>query len=290
MPPVAGVNFRKTGTVDTFNVPSPNLWGAEGGCPWDRIKNGELAGSAFYDDFESLPLAPTLTTQIAFGQYKAFATSGETISGISAVNSVDLGGGILKLTQGTAGNSTSIASAYPFLKVSGDATKDGPLWFEACVAVKSVVTLHQAFFLGLAETNLFTLATGVPFSSSAGNPTNGGACLGFFKPSANTTTLNSTYNDRATSFTAVGTGEVTGLAAFTFTKLGFVYNPAAPTKMVRFYQDNIELASYLKPSDISGTTNLKANSLGLLLSIVGGSATSSDEFYMKWWRAAQLQA
>lgn len=287
------VTNTQSGTALTFRTPSPALWATGGspginGCPWERIVSGELSGIAFYDDFRALPLAPTLTTQIAFGQYKAFATSSSAITGSSVVNSVDVGYPNLNMTADTSAHSSSLAIAYPGGLVSGSTSTSGPMWFEARVATSSITTLHQGFFVGLAETSLFTLATGVPFSSSAAAPTNSGSFLGFFKPAANTTTWSTVYNDRATSFTNVGASDVVGIAANTFTKIGLLYDPYSSTKAVRFFQDNIELANFITPAQITATTNLKANSLAPMIALVGGSAASSEVLYTSWMRWAFL--
>lgn len=280
------VDFLANKTALTDRGISPAIWGT---CPIQDIRAGKIDGWFIEDDFVDLPLAPTLTTQIAFGKYKAFATSGETISGVSSVNSTDTPGGILQMTVGTSGNSASIAGAYRAFRMSGNTTTDGPLWFEARVAVSSILTLRAGLFVGLAETAGFTLATGVPFSSNAGNPTSGGSLFGFQRLGAGTSTLSSAYTDRATSFTAVGSAEVTGLTAYGFTKLGIFYDPAArdATRMVRFFQDNAELSSAMSKTTLQALTNGDANSLNVMAAVVGGSSVSSDALFIDWWKCYQ---
>src|SRR5439155_21491776 len=119
----------------------------------------------------------TQTTQIAWGNYKVFATSGAAVTPVSVVNSVDLGKGILALTHAADNDSASVAQAYPVFKISGSKTTSGKLWFECRIAVKSLLTLRNGFLVGLAETNLWTLATGVPFNADAAAITNGAAFL-----------------------------------------------------------------------------------------------------------------
>jgi hypothetical protein len=289
------VTFLESGTLDTSRVASPAIWGD---CNWldiERMEPSRLGqGYKHGDDFVDLPLAPTLTTQIAFGRYKAFATSGETISGVSSVNSVLTPGGIVQFTVGSSANSASMALAYPCFAITGDSSTSDKLWFECRLAISSIVASRLGFFVGLAETQLFTLATGVPFSSNTGAAiTNGGAMIGFNKTAANTTTASTVRSDRATSFTAIGSGEVGGtgtnaLAAYTFVKLGMKYDPRDKDgRNVRFFADNYELPTALKNSDITGTTNLKAGGLNFLIATVGGSAVSSDATFLDWVRIAQ---
>lgn len=282
-------------TADTFRAPSPAVWGAQlngvsNGFPWDQVASAEKTGIAFYDDFDNIPLAPTLTTQIGWGQYKAFATSGETIAGTSVVNSVDLGYPTLKFTTGSSANSASLAIAYPGSLMTGVPTTGvAGIYFEARLAISSITASHLGFLVGLAETNLWTLATGVPFSSNTGAAiTNGAAFIGFNKTAANTTTASTVVSDRATSFTAVGSGEVTGLATNTFTKLGLVYDPNNVTRCVRFFQDGIELTTAYTRAQVVATTNLKAGSLAPIIALVGGSAASSDYLHLSSWRLGVL--
>ena len=79
------VDFLRTGSADTYRNPSPALWGD---FPVAEIQEKPGLGIYRYDDFTDLPLAPTLTTEIAFGKYKEYAAAGCTISRISAVNSM----------------------------------------------------------------------------------------------------------------------------------------------------------------------------------------------------------
>jgi cytochrome c556 len=69
-----GVDFRLNTSANTDRLPSPAIWSR---VPFEQIKNGEIDGIAFYDDFTDLPLTPTLTTQIAYGKYKAFGDTGK---------------------------------------------------------------------------------------------------------------------------------------------------------------------------------------------------------------------
>ncbi len=174
-------------TANTSRKASPAIWSS---CPEDDLRQNRslVLGTIFEDDFDKMPLPPTLTTQIAYSTYKAFATSGNTLAPVSAINSVDVGGGIAAFTHGSSGESVSLAQA-PAYKITGLSTTSGKLWFECRIAVKSVLTLRNAFFVGLAETNLFTLASGVPFATNAGNPTADGAMLGFHRLGAGTSII-----------------------------------------------------------------------------------------------------
>lgn len=303
------VTQRLTYTPDTSRRPSPDLWGD---CPWLDIVRGQRNGIAFYDDFNNLPLAPTLTTQIGYGQYKGFATSGETLAGTPSVNSVETPGGILKGTEGTGlTHAFGLAQAYASYLLSGTAGTTGKLWFECRIAVSSILANHVNLFVGLGETDQQTLSATVPFNDSQTALDASGALIGF-NMLAGTATPKFVYADRATSFTNVLTGITTGgsyldgvtvaqgnVVPFTFFKLGFKYDPyatnpgtvntsTAGSACISIWADNVVQTSYVSLATLAGTTYLSANPLGLILAGISGSSASSDAVFMDWWRVAQL--
>lgn len=291
------VDFLANKTALTTRGYSPAIWGT---CPVQDIKAGTLDGIWVEDDFNQMPLIGTQTTQIGYDKYKVFATANAAVTPSSAVNSVQLSNGILALTHAADNDSASLAQAYPAFRVSGDAATDGPLWFECRIAVKSLLTLRNGFLVGLAETDQWTLATGVPFNGNAAAITNAASFLGFNKweivsttPAATTGLpggINTSYSDRATSFTQLAADAAIMSAAFAFIKLGMVYDPKArdPNRMVRFFADNVELSTAMTRTQLAATTNLKAKSLGLIVASVAAASVSTDATYLDWWRCYQL--
>jgi hypothetical protein len=279
------VNWRRNLSADTYRTPSPAIWAD---CPVRDLIEDPGKGLYFFDDFQDLPLAPTLTTQIAFGKYKAYAASGCTINRLSAVNSVELQGGCLKVGMDTDNDEASIAQAYASYLLSGLTSNSGKLWFECCYAQNSVATNMASVFVGLAETDAFTLAANAPHNSGDAID-NSGSMIGFRIEEDGLGVIDTVVSDRATSFTNIGDTEAGTLTANTFRKLGFVYDPAGPSdSVITFYANNQALTTKISKSTLTGYTNLDANSLGLLLSVAADSAGTSFEAYLKWWRVAQL--
>lgn len=302
------VTYRATTSPDTSRRRSPDLWGD---CPWEDIVRGERNGIAFFDDFNNLPLAPTLTTQIAYGQYKGYATSGETLAGTPSVNSVETPGGILQGTEGTGlTHAFSLAQAYASYLLSGTAGTTGKLWFECRIAVSSVLVNHCNFFVGLGEVDQLTLSATVPFNDSVTTTSNAGALIGFNLASSAAPRF--CYADRATSLTNVLTGITVGgsyldgvtvaqavPAAYTFFKLGFKYDPystspgtintgTSGSSCISIWADNVLQNTYMSLTTLAGTTYLGANPLGLILAGISGSSASGDAVFLDWWRVAQL--
>ncbi len=292
---VKSIEFPSQPTADTSRTASRTIWKD---CPWDQIANGEKDGIAFMDDFNALPLNPTLTTQIAYGQYKAFAASSNTITSVGAINSVAAPGGNLQLLDGAAASADNISltSAWPSYFMSGLTATSDKLWFECRVAISSLVANHGAFFVGLGECNLYTLSGTLPFSSNTGLAIgNGGSMIGFKTQMLQTISgqINVVISDRATSYTFQGASTVADTAftvAFGFIKLGMKYDPRdRDGKQVRFFANGVEITAGVTAAQLTATTNLKANPLGLMLCYVAGSGVgATDGCWMDWWRCAQL--
>ena len=292
---VNDIRSRANLVANTARQFSPSIWAD---CPISDLKANPTKGLFFFDDFDSNPLIGTQTTQIGYSTYKVFATANAAVTPVSTVNSVEIGNGIAAFTHAADNDSASLAQAYPAFMLSGSTSTSGKLWFECRIAVKSLLTLRNGFLVGLGESDLFTLATAVPFNADAAVPTNGGSFIGFNKweivstTAAATTSLpggiNTSRTDRATSFTQIQADAAIMSAAFTFIKLGMVYDPYNTAKAVRFFADNLELSSYITPTQLAATTNLKANAVGLIIASVAAASVSTDATYLDWWACAQM--
>jgi hypothetical protein len=279
------VNWRNNLAANALRTPSPAIWAD---CPVRDLLEDPGKGLYFFDDFQDLPLVPTLTTQIAYGKYKAYAASGCSIAGVSAVNSVELQGGTLSITMDTDNDEAAIGQAYNKYLMSGLTSNSGKLWFECCYAQNSIATNMASTFLGLATTDAIAFAANTPHNSGDAI-TNDWYGIGFRIEEDGLGVIDTVYTDGATSFTNIGDTEAGTLTANTFRKLGFVYDPAGPSdSFVTFYANNQALTTKLSKSTLTGLTNLDANNLGLLWSVAADSAGTSFAGYLKWWRVAQL--
>lgn len=273
----------------TTREPTPIIWGD---CPVADIQENPSVGWHLYDDFDDFPLIGTQTTQIGFGKYKVFATTSATVVPVSTINSVvqphtSLKAGVVVSTAAV------ISPAYGNARMSGSAADGGKLWFEARLAIQSVSATTQGFFLGMGEVEGFTYATGVPINGGAATITNGGSMIGFQSIETGPLAINTVVSDRATSFTSIQAGTSGtqpgsfGATAYTFTKLGMVYDPSRSADCLKFYQDGVQFTTMYTNANIVATTNLKANALAMMLAVIG---TGTGGVYMQWWRSAQLYA
>lgn len=279
------VEYRGTGGSNVPNtipgVFSPNIWSD---CPLDKIRDGKIQGALFeMRDWSEWPLSPTLTTQIGHSKFKVFATSAGTMAP-TALSAKPIGN-VLAITFDTdADDSASIAQSYPSFRMSGLTSNSSKLWFEAEIGVNVITTDGTAMFCGLAETNLWTLATGVPFNGGDAI-TNSAAAIGFRHTEDGLGTLDTCYSDRATSFTNIGDDEGT-IAAATLTKVGMIYDPLDSARCIRFFQNGVELATAVSRSTLTGLTNLDAGVLGFLFAACADTVDTGIA-YLSQLRVAQ---
>lgn len=278
----------KSKVANTNRGPSQAIWAD---CPIREIHEDPCVGYGFFDDFIGVQLPGTQTTEIGWmGRYKVFATASGYVKADETFDSAERGGGILAFNADTENNTASLAVEAEAFRMSGVKSTGNKLWFEARVAVDSIVTDGVGFMLGLAETQLWTLATGVPFSGGADAITNSASFIGFHYPEDDTSTMDTVYSDRATSFTKVKDAGVTGFAADTFMKVGMVYDPTNLTDTIKFFVNGVQLPDTISSETLTGLTNLDAGTLGLIFSQIADSAGTGIIGYMDWWRCYQLSA
>ena len=263
------------------------------GAVWDNFPIGECIanprrkGIFRFDDFTDLPLAPTLTTQVAFGKYKAYAASGCTISRVSAINSVELMGGALQIAMDTDDDEASIADAYPSYLLTGNTSNSGLLCMEFCYTQNSIATNMAATFFGLCEVEQYTLGANTPMNSGDAIA-NSGSMIGFRIEEDGLGVVDTVVSDRATSFTNIGDTEGGTIAAHTFVKYGMVYDPTKGADCITFYINNAKCATKYSKTTLQALTNLDANALGLMWAVAADSGGTSFLGSMRWWAIGQI--
>lgn len=277
---------------------SPAIWAT---CPLGWIKKYYPEGHVRWDA-RRMSLAGTQTTQIAgpIEGTKVYNTGALVVDSVSNPNSTERWGAVMRFGGDTDNDSASLAQAYPTFRMSGVTSTSNRLWFEVCLASTTLLVDTQGWMVGLAETELWTLAAGVPFNGGDAI-TNSASFIGFRKGEDALGVVDTVTSDRATSFTNVSGGTTVGgttdgsalSAANTFAKFGFTYdtgpgNDVNSDRCVRFFQDNVELASAISKSTLLATTNLKANALGPIIAIITDSSGTAALTYVKWLEVAQL--
>jgi len=223
---------------------------------WEKVgtssnPDGGYGWIAFEDDFEgNNALASTGT--FGKGPWYGFVEN----SGAVAKVATEIGGVIRLTTGATADNDMGITlgQVAGLVKVGvgspGSVTATGgKVLFETRIRrVGSVADGECSFFAGLTEearavdNGFFTDAHAVAAID----------LLGFWTTDADGDSLKFGYN------VASGTAQVVGskaIAADTWYKVGFVYDPAAvPAKRIKWYVDGVEQSTYVTATNIAAST------------------------------------
>lgn len=290
-------------TITNRNL-SPAIWG---GFPIAEIKENPGMGYFDYDDFASLPLQGTLTTQIAAGRYKVFGDTGNTITRVisntgGAANATQLvPGGFLQLAIDTDNDECSIADSYPTVMMTNSAaTGGGKICFECCymqnggvatgtgsVQSDAIPTNCASVFIGLANVAALTLSTTVPFND-ADTISSGMYGVGFGILEDGLGVVNAVVTNGATSFTNVQ-ATVGTVTAWNPIKLGLIYDPAEiAAKRIRFFVNNVETSTPYTSAQLDLLTNVVANGLGRLAAFNADSAGATFKGCLKWWAIGQM--
>lgn len=277
--------YGSTLSSNSNQRPSESIWGE---CRQQEIRDGIVNGTYLDIDYGDIPFIGTQTTEIAIGlgSLKGFNTGAGTLVGKSAVNSVEKAGGLLAIALDTDNDSGSFAQSYPKFLLSGLSSNSGKLWFEHRMCFTGILTNGIGWILGLAETELFTLATGVPLNGSDAL-TNAGSFIGFNKLEDGLGVINTCKSDRAAQAPTAIQSSVGSVAAFEFFKLGMTYDPDRVTDCIRFYFNGVQLATAMSRSDLTAHTNLDANALGLLFASVADSSGTTSESFHDWTKIYQ---
>lgn len=270
------------GTTTSGRLYSPAIWSK---APWHAIVSGEKNGCFFDFDCRNFPLIGTQTTQIGHGPFKLFAGATGSVAPVGTVNSVIKPGGALAFTLDGNNTASSVAEAYPRFALTGNSSNTGKLYFEASIAVSTILTNTIGFFVGLAETNQLTLSATVPFNA-ADATSNTGGMIGFSKSEDGLGVVDVSVADRATSFTAIK-ASTASMTAYTFVRLGMLYNPADSARCLRFFVNNVEDSTALTKTALQAYTYVDAANLGFLMATIGDSSASTNATYLEWVRILQ---
>jgi hypothetical protein len=275
------VKFAQNLDPNTDRVQSDAIWKD---CPLDAIRNGSINGWYDEDDFNQFPLPGTQTSAVAVGTYVCYDTGagvvGVDIAGPTAFNP----GGIISILADTNNDSGVIGSVQtPFSLLTTGAV--GKLWFECRVATTGILVNANHLFIGLAENASFTFGANQPLGD-ANATANNGAMIGFNRLESGLGVLNFSYADRAVAWTDVK-ASVGSIAALTFVKLGFVFDPQNPTKCVTPFVNGVESGTALSKATLLAATFLDVGALGFCMAQRADSAGTANFWYCDWYRCFQ---
>lgn len=309
-----------TGTADTDRGPSRQIWAD---CPWTLLREGEMEGKGgmtFYDDFTMIGNADmTSAYKNSIGQWTAYGYAG------AQLNDAQLEGGVVKLSSDGDNEGLALlgsAGSFRFLTTSTLAL-NRKMWFECRVARSSIVTAHMEFFVGLMKP---TLSSGLPAAAQPITTTDdtlmtAGDLFGFHSVGATATRggptevgvafelTSGTINYPTNLTTLMASTGQTVLAADTYVKLGWIFDPDALTslvsnkptarqtqgnlrkKLIRFFVNGVEPPAFLSSDDVANATATQAFPTAFMVPVIAmmnQASFSSDYLACDWIRVAQM--
>lgn len=304
---------NRSGAI-TDREPSPAIWST---CPWEELRT--RGGMTFWDDFTMTGNAVMSSAYAAsIGQWSAYGYAGATITDAQKE------GGVITLQSDGDNEGLALLSSTGTFRMLTTSTLalNKKLWFEVRLSKSTITTSTVEFFAGLMKP---TLASGLPataqpitttddtlmtagdlfgfhgagLTATRGGPTEVGAAFvltsGTVNYPTNTTTL------------MASTGN-TVLAANTFVKLGFVFDPNGPTRritaatarqtagqtrkaLIRFFVNNLELPAFLSSDDVVNATATQAFPTAFMapvVAVMNQAGSSPGSLSVDWIRVAQM--
>lgn len=274
--------FQRNLDAVTERGPSPALWGD---CDWVSMREDPTRGVTEFQDFITggLITAPTTHAALVGLPISGFSSSASQISYDNAVYTTSTNAaGVISLAETTTRESTSIRSDVTPFRLSANF---GKLWFEARIKISTVATNEMSFFVGLFEDETLTVDVPVIAAGADTHLVADKNMVGFKKPVADTTTFDAMYRADGQSAVVVHDGLGT-LAADTWIKLGFKFDPADANKLY-YYVDNERQSTAVTVPDNTGTTFPADVALGWVIGMSVGTAASDNTLKCDWIRIAQ---
>ena len=234
------------------------------------------------DDFLAPKNADTYTDLYSEMGYTSYIDTGGTLTGL-----VDEECGVLALTtDGTdedeiwlsSGDGTSVLG-----RISDTAGQDYLTVFEARYKVNTIADAAMSHFVGLAKPGLAGAETVVDDTGALKADSD---FIGF-RTLLDGNSIDFVYQKGS----AAVQNKITGAhvpVADDFVKLGFIYDPAAPSaKRIKVFVNNVEQSTYVTAANIAAATFPDAVMLAFLAGFKNTTAVAA-ELAIDWWAFAQI--
>lgn len=302
------IDFARNLAANTDRGPSMTIWKD---CPIIDIQEDPSAGMLFFDDFlmsGSNTSATGAAVVGSWGQWATYIYQGGLISdGATEGGSVAIG------SDGDNEGVALSASAGSFrLVTTSTLALNKKLWFEARVKTSTIAASKHDIFVGLFSPFLSSSlpAAATPIQTTDDTLTAAIHALGFHRKGSVGTDFSAVYQLASTASvyptnltTLCATASRT-LAADTFVKLGFLFDPAAPARaissastgqtagaikrpLIRWFVDGVELPAFLTSDNLGGAafpTGFMAPGFAVMNQTGSTPGTSTID----WIRVAQL--
>ena len=260
-------------SADTSRLLSPALWN---NCPILDMLLHKRDGVFVYEEW--------LTQDDEDGAdagWMRYIDTGNTIRQV-ATNTTALAtglrGGVLRLSADASDNDAPIIQyqtangAAPFI-IGNTAGAAWPFWLEARIKKSSITDNQAAFFVGLAQAG--TAADDGLLADNTGDLVDSISAIGWRVLQDNGEELDFVYQDGGQTSPTETIANATAMVAATWIKLGFFYNPLAPsTQKISMFINNQVQSTYITTTNIDASTFPENDAMTPVIGLKTGEATA----------------
>lgn len=311
------VNYLNNLAQSTQRGPSSVIWGD---CDPNGIMSQQMefaGGQYVWDDFNLVGNTGTTASAVAAstGRWSSYAYAGATIT------DAQLEGGVISMQSDGDNEGYMLQSSAGSFRLVTTSTLalNQKLWFECRVATSTITATKRDDFIGLCipalSSGLPRVAYPITTTDDTMDATNG-TFLGFQrKGTASPTDWSLTFNlaggtvNYPTNLqTLVTTALGAALTASQYVKLGFLFDPNAPTalitsatarqtvgntrkKLLRIFVNGLELPTFLSSDDIVNATAAQAFPTGFMsptIATLNQTGTTPGSLLVDYVGCAQL--
>ncbi len=289
---VETLKFQQPTQLDTSDKGSDSLWAD---CPLAQLRNGDVPGTLFEDDFASFNITPATTEgNWAAGRgYAQFSDTGGTITAGTGT-----GGEAIFASDGDNEGASIRTLATPF-KIS---RSNLGFWFECRIKSSVITDTRHNIFVGLMTNNALTAISPITATGTLADV----GLVGFHRPesalgAAGTGGATINFEYKASGIAAVSQQKDIGtLVADTYIKLGLRFVPTVDPYnygavgdgygkyLLYAYVNGVAQTTPKQIPSAAGTDFPNNVALGLVFAVLNATASSPGNSTIDWWRAAQL--
>ncbi len=268
-----------TRASDSNTGPSMALWKR---CKRASFRDDPSLGYIFKPDLYNCPKFATTVSQMGL---IALQDTGVTIQGDPAQS------GVMQWAGQDADNDCGTLTAAGGVGTSFVISTTDPreLWYEIGLRKSNVTDNGMAFFAGLTE-EAMNAATNTLLATDSADLADKDL-IGFHVDQANGDSIDFVYNKASAGGVTVKIAGLSAMVAATWYKLGFHFNPLAPTaNRITIYLNGQPQTTFVTGTNISASTFPAGEELVPTIAVKVGSGSLTDTFDVRLWEVAQRLA
>ena len=266
-------------TTITDRAGSPAIWSH---FPIDEIVRDPWRGVFHIDDFTRGPRTFDASGGAVTGSWldwEIYAYTGATLADAD----ID-GGGIVIASDGDNEGLAFGPGLADFRIVS---TGYGKLCFEVRLKTSTIADTKHGIFAGLLESEAIAAAVPIATDGTIADKN----CIGFWRREGDGDQFDFIYKADGQTMQAPLTDMISGgLAADTWVKLGFVFDPDENTaNRIKVFINNIKQTTYVTGTNIDAATFPDDINLGMAFAVMNATGSTPGNTTFDWIACAQLK-